>query len=104
MNKNYKIIVSLAKIGQENTKELKYVASIVQYPYAINIEAINKTSQILYKHTNFFNKSKFLVINLDFNLDTIDSITPKKFINDDLIIGRCNIFGFFHTLFLDKRV
>ena len=55
MNKDFKIIISLAKIGQDNSQDLKFVASIVQYPQDINIDSINKTSEILYKHTDFFN-------------------------------------------------
>ena len=99
MNKDFKIIISLAKIGQDNSQDLKFVASIVQYPQDINIDSINKTSEILYKHTDFFNKSKFIVFNLDFNLET-DSIILQ---NDNIIITDVNIFNFYSWLTQNKN-
>ena len=59
-----KIIVSLAKISSKSDYKLNnFVASIAQYPYDIDIESLIKTSEILKKHTSFFNKSNFIIIN-----------------------------------------
>ena len=99
MNTDLKIIISLAKIGEGNTKELKFVTSIVQYPYDIKIDDINKTSEFLYKNTKFFNKCKFIVINFDFNLETTDSILLD---NDNVMILKHNIFIFFNLLIQNK--
>lgn len=51
------------------TNSLNVVASIIQYPYDIDIENLNYTVDFLSK-THFFQKSKFLVINFNYNQRT----------------------------------
>ena len=66
MKNNLRIIASLAKITEKENKNsnLKIIASILQYPYEININEIKIIIEKLNKNTNFFLNSKFIVIHL----------------------------------------
>lgn len=66
MKNNLRIIASLAKITEKENKNsnLKIIASILQYPYEININEIKIIIEKLNKNTNFFFNSKFIVIHL----------------------------------------
>lgn len=59
---NLKLIVSLAKINNRSNNLNNFVASVVELYPDINIDNLVNTSKFLNKHTNFFIKSNFIII------------------------------------------
>ena len=96
MEKNIKIIASLAKISSDDNKNVKglqkIVASIVQFPHKINIKELEILSDSLYKNTLFFNHSNFTVIELGFWGDIDGKIVLIN--SKHLTYSRINIFNF----------
>ena len=96
-----KLIVSLARARKTFIKDTQYynvIASLVQYPYEIDLSDLKKTSDYLRTHTEFYFKTKFLVIDFTFwspNLGEPEEICINT---ENLKYVKYNIFYFIKML------
>ena len=100
---NFQIIVSIAKIDNNNNKNnanksgIDVVCSVVNYGISddIDLNSVVKTSKFLYKNSSFFHKNRFTILNFGVRTDKESQILYK---DSNINIIYINIFEFMKSV------